>query len=118
MADSICLQTTFDCPGLHEDGQMPLLDLTIWVDQVDKDSRREWEVSWQFYRKPCAARTVMLARSAMADRTKRSTLTQEAIRILRNTSRSVPWSRRAGAGPDRRVAAIPGAEVAPGRAAG
>jgi hypothetical protein len=37
----------------------------------------------------------MLARSAMADRTKRSTLTQEAIRILRNCSLSVPWSRRA-----------------------
>ena len=55
----------------------------------------EWEVLWEYYRKPCAPRTVMLARSAMADRTKHSTLTQEAIRILRNTSKSIPWSRKA-----------------------
>ena len=31
----------------------------------------------------------------MPERTKRSTLTQEAIRILRNTSSNVPWSRKA-----------------------
>ena len=98
LADSICqdLKTTFDCPGLHEDGKMPLLDLTVWTQLVAKEGgKSEWEIVWEYYRKPCAARTVMLARSAMADRTKRSTLTQEAIRILRNCSLSVPWSRRA-----------------------
>ena len=31
----------------------------------------------------------MLAMSAMAERTKRSTLTQEAIRIMRNTCKSI-----------------------------
>ena len=98
MADSICpeLKTTFDCPGLHgEDGKVPLLDLRVWVERVEKEEeRKEWEVVWEHYRKPCAARTLMLARSAMPDRTKRATLTQEAIRILRNTSQSVAWSRR------------------------
>ena len=37
----------------------------------------------------------MLARSAMPERTKQSTLTQEAIRILRNTSPAIPWERKA-----------------------
>ena len=31
----------------------------------------------------------------MSDRTKRAALTQEAIQILRNCSRSLPWDRRA-----------------------
>ena len=37
----------------------------------------------------------MLARSAMSDRIKRSSLTQEAIQILRSCSRSLPWAMRA-----------------------
>ena len=98
MADSIepALQTTYDCPGLQEGGKMPLLDLAVWVARLEKEEgRREWEVVWEYYRKPCSSRTVMLARSAMPDRVKRSTLTQEAIRIMKNTSLSIPWSRRA-----------------------
>ena len=98
MADSICpvLKTTFDCPGLQESGQMPLLNLQVWVERVQKEGGgAEWEAMWEYYRKPCSTRTLMLARSAMSDRTKRSALTQEAIQILRNCSRSLPWERRA-----------------------
>ena len=94
MVDSICqkLKTTFDCPGLHgESDKVPILDLQVWVERIEE----EWEVVWEYYQKPCASRTLMLARSAMPDRTKRSTLTQEAIRILRNCSHSVPRSRKA-----------------------
>ena len=98
MADSICpvLKTTFDCPGLQESGKMPLLNLQVWVERAEKEGgRREWETLWEYYRKPCATRTLMLARSAMSDRTKRAALTQEAIQILRNCSRSLPWARKA-----------------------
>ena len=99
MADSICpaLKTTFDCPGLQESGKVPVLDLQQWVDWVVREDEDggDWQVLWEFYRKPCSARTVMLARSAMPERTKRSTLTQEAIRILRNTSPAIPWERKA-----------------------
>jgi hypothetical protein len=98
MADSICpvLQTSFDCPGLNQSGKMPLLDLQQWVEWVQREEGGgQWEILHEFYRKPCARRTVMLARSAMPDRCKRSTLTQEAVRILRNTSLSIPWARKA-----------------------
>ena len=98
MADSICpvLKTTFDCPGLQESQKMPLLNLQVWVERVEQEGGgSEWEVLWEYYRKPCSTRTVMLARSAMSDRIKRSSLTQEAIQILRNCSRSLPWESRA-----------------------
>ena len=50
---------------------------------------------WEYYRKPCSTRSLILKRSAMSDRIKRSTLTQEAIQILRNCSMSIPWERKA-----------------------
>ena len=39
MADSICpaLKTTFDCPGMQEEGKMTVLDLQQWVDWVLKE---------------------------------------------------------------------------------
>ena len=39
MADSICpvLKTTFDCPGLQESGMMPLLNLNVWVERINKE---------------------------------------------------------------------------------
>ena len=98
MADSICpvLKTTYDSPSLQENGKMPLLNLQVWVERVEKEGgRKEWEVMWEYYRKPCAARNLMLARSAMSDRIKRSSLTQEAIQILRSCTRSLPWAQRA-----------------------
>ena len=59
MADSICpvLQTTFDCPGLQENGKMPLLNLQVWVDRVEREGgSKVWEVLWEYYRKPCSTR--------------------------------------------------------------
>ena len=102
MADSICpiLKTTYDCPGMQANGKMALLNLQVWVERVEKQDgegrrRRAWEVIWEYYRKPCATRTLILERSAMSERTKRSTLTQEAIQILRNCSPSLPWTQKA-----------------------
>ena len=49
-----------------------------WVDGV--------KVQYQHYRKPMANSLVMMKCSAMPDKIKRTALTQEGIRILRNTS--------------------------------
>ena len=57
--------------------------------------QEEWQILWEHSRKPCAIRTVMLARSAIPDRIKRLTLTQEVGTILTTTSPSVPWERKA-----------------------
>jgi hypothetical protein len=70
---------------------MLLLDLKI---STSKEGGNQ-NISFEFYRKPMAARQLMLARSAMPDRIKRASLTQEAVRILRNCSEDIPWERRA-----------------------
>lgn len=45
----------------------------------------------EFYSKDVASKCVVNARSAMSWRGKRTILTQEVLRILRNCSRELPW---------------------------
>ena len=52
-----------------------------------------FQIQYEFYRKEMARRFLILARSAMPAKVKRASLTQEAIRILRNTSPGVPAHR-------------------------
>ena len=73
---------TVDCPSLHPNNLMPILDLEVGVKQ-DK-------IIFQHYRKACADFLVTLASSAMRDRQKRVCLTQEVVRACKNCSRSLP----------------------------
>ena len=72
-----------DCPSLHPDtNRVPILDLEVGVENN--------KLTWRFYRKKMANFLVLMERSAMSDRQKRVSLTQEVVRILRNTERSLP----------------------------
>ena len=81
------IKLTFDCPSLHNDGIMPLLDLGISV--------KNNKVEYQFYRKEMASQFLIMKRSAMPLSIKRASLIQEGVRILRNTAKSSPWSSKA-----------------------
>ena len=76
------VQLTGDCPSNHPSGKMPALDTQHWV-EGDK-------VMYEHYRKPMANPLVMMECSAMPVKVKRTTLTQEVIRIHRNTSKHLP----------------------------
>ena len=69
---------------------MPILNLKVWV----KGDVGEQTICFEPYRKPMAARTLILARSAMPSRIKRASFTQEAITLLRNCSPDTPWDRK------------------------
>jgi hypothetical protein len=88
MANSICpiIQMEEDYPSKNADKKLPILDLKVWVND-------ENIILYEFYRKSMSSRLVMMQRSAMPKSMKRSVLTQEAIRILRNCSDQLPWSR-------------------------
>ena len=82
------IQVEEDCPSLHEDGKLPILDLKVWIGE-------EHQVMYEYYRKPISNPLLLLQRSAMPDKMKRTVLTQEAIRILRNCSKELAWDRKA-----------------------
>ena len=75
-----------DFPSKNKDGKLPILDLKVWVSP-------ENIILHEFYRKDMSTRIVMMSRSAMPKNMKRSALTQEGIRILKNCSEDIPWER-------------------------
>ena len=87
------IELTFDCPSRNPDRKMPILDLKVWLasmfDEVTHESRVL--VLHEYYHKDVASRAVINARSAVPWRDKRTILTQEILRVLRNCSRHLPW---------------------------
>ena len=67
---------------------MPILDLKVKISA-------KGDIHYQLYRKPMAQQLTLLERSAMSMRMKRTVMSQEVIRILRNTKTSLPWSFKA-----------------------
>ena len=66
---------------------MPILDVQVQVNDA--------QIDYKFYKKSMSNHRVMLARSAMPGTIKIASLTQEVIRRLRNTRRSLDWSVKA-----------------------
>ena len=93
MANSIIsiIKWTSDCPSKNQGEKMPILNLKVWM----KGEVGEQRICFEPYRKPMAARTLILARSAMPSRIKRASFTQEAITLLRNCSPDTTWTRKA-----------------------
>ena len=54
------------------------------------------KIEYMFYKKSMSNQLTSMERSAVPDRVKRCTHTQEVIRRLRNTSREIDWSIKAG----------------------
>ena len=74
------LKFTYDTPCKHSDGKMPVLDL-----KVNINAEMQNQIEYEFYEKPTKNPRVILADSAMNFSAKRTILTQECIRRLRNT---------------------------------
>ena len=69
-------------------GTLPTLDLQLWVRREDN------KVLLSYYEKPMIPNTVLHARSAIPESIRRSTLNQELIRRMVNTSELVKESMR------------------------
>ena len=70
---------TYDIPSNHETKKMPVLDVQVYLDS-------QYRIMHEFYEKPTRNPLVLLASSAHSWQVKRTVLTQEALRRMRNTS--------------------------------
>ena len=88
------IEVTADYPSRNVDKKVPILDLKVWLarvyDQVTNDA--PCFLLHEYYHKEVASRAVISARSAVPWQAKRTILTQEILRVLRNCSRRLPWS--------------------------
>ena len=80
-----CVQYTVDCPSLHQDGRVPVLDLKVSVE--------DGKIVHDFSEKPCASKYVVPFSSANIRSMKMAALVEEGLRRLRNHSRGLEWER-------------------------
>ena len=71
---------------------MPILDLKVWLGK-GRDRPENDIVLHEFYYKEVATKAVTHARSAMPSSMKRTTMTQELLRIMLRCSPELEWER-------------------------
>ena len=79
------IQFTVDVPSDNPSGLIPMLDMEVGINQLGLVTRK-------FYSKPMNTPFTIMSRSAHSWQIKRSTLTQEGVRRLLNTSINAPNS--------------------------
>ena len=89
MGDDIhpSIQLEYECPSMHADKKMPVLDVKMWVETGERN-----KLLHEYYQKTVASKMVVHARSSLPWNTKRTVLTQEVLRILLRCSPELPWS--------------------------
>ena len=92
------IQPEVDYPSKHQDGNLPILDLKVWIETKEKKTEKRYDkasvIMYEFHTKSVpASKAVINARSALNWNTKRTVLTQEVLRVLLNCSRLLPWER-------------------------
>ena len=74
------LNFMFDTPGCYEENKMPALDIQINVNHEENE-----RIDYNFFEKPTKNPRVILSDSAINSSSKRTILTQECLRRMRNT---------------------------------
>ena len=82
LANSISpmIKLTVETPCNYKNGYMPVLDIQVKINKNEKN-----RIDFQYYEKPTKTPRVILANSALSFSKKRTILTQECLRVLRNT---------------------------------
>ena len=95
MSDSILPFINFkeevasDC----KEGKVAMLDFKVWKEERGEENKTE--IMFEFYEKPVASKLVLMEGSALPHKMKVTTLSEEVLRRMKNTSKKVGKSRRA-----------------------
>ena len=89
------IQLTMDVPSTNSDGKLPVLDLKMWVEEREGEKGERYaEIMHEYYEKEMVSKRVIGKDSALSEKVKCTTLAQEVIRMLRNTSESIREERK------------------------
>ena len=82
------IKVTTDCSSNHEDERLPILDVKVWVDDLEEG---ESKLLHSHYMKPVSSRMLMHENSSHSLRMKRNVMINEIDRIFRNCSLHLTW---------------------------
>ena len=94
LADSIhpSIKVTGDVPSNYEDSRLPILDLKVWIGEIETNT---YKVITSHYMKDVSTRAVINERSSHPVNMKKNVLINEVIRILRNCNSFLKWEETA-----------------------
>ena len=100
VADSIeeMIETEVDFPTNKKniDKKMAILDIKVWVKKMETENGDGInQVFYEFYEKPMSSKFVLMKDSAAPLNQKRTVLTQEGIRRLKNCKMELEWDQKA-----------------------
>ena len=81
------IQLEVDCPSNYDDEKLPILDLKVWIENINGYNR----INHEFYSKDISSKAVIQAKSALSWQQKGTVLTQEVLRVILNCSEDVSW---------------------------
>ena len=81
------IRHTIDFPSNNEDRKVPMLDVKLWKETQEGQTR----ILYEHYEKEMTTKSVIHRRSALPKQVKRTVLTQELLRILLYCSEHTPW---------------------------
>ena len=81
------IRVTIDYPSKYDANKLPVLDLKMWIKEIDGVVR----ILHEHYEKDMATKMLIHAESAIPMKVKRTVLTQEMLRIILHCSRYIPW---------------------------
>ena len=78
----LCLKFMAERDENDSESKVPMLDISVWA---GKDKERDETVYYEYYEKKVTLPLVIMKRSAISENMKRTVLSQELIRRMRNT---------------------------------
>ena len=90
LADSIhpSIKVTGDIPTNYDDNRLPILDLKVWVGEIQTGIHK---IITSHYMKDVSTRAVINSRSSHPIQMKKNVMINETMRILRNCNKFCPW---------------------------
>ena len=87
------IQFTTEIPEDFADKRLPTLDFTMWLSE-EEDEKNRGKLKYSFYEKEVSSKFCIQEKSAMADNSKMSSLSQDLIRRMMNTSEVLEQKER------------------------
>ena len=82
------IQLEADYPSRYDDKKLPILDVKVWLETNNGVTK----IKHEYYHKDISSKLVIAAASAIDWKTKRTVITQQLLRVLRNCSPDLPWN--------------------------
>ena len=83
-----------DFPTLHVNLRLPILDTGMWIQEVEINGVKKYQILYSYYEKEMASKYLIHSNSALPRKSKMNILVNELLRVMRNTSLRVDESQK------------------------